>query len=82
MTVVAPVIGRDELVAHVMHGKVQTGDKVLVALKRGTERVTFESTLKVTKDEVSVDYEGNEIALYSTLYNNLTIHSFLFFKYI
>lgn len=78
----APVIGREELVACVMQGNVQTGDKVLVALKRGTERITFESVLKVTKDEVSVTYAGNEIALYSTLYNNLTIHGFLYFKHI
>lgn len=84
------IIGRNNFVNHVQSGKIRDGATVNVFLENPVKKtnniyrnpIVFESVLTVKGNDVTVDYEGKTVTIYSPVFNNFTASSLVGFRYL
>lgn len=75
------IIGRDALVNHVENNEFETGKLVNLELRTETPIKTHGTTVETASGYGVLTKDYGVIEIYSTSYNNLTIHSFRGMRY-
>lgn len=75
------VFGRTELVEHAEGNLIRENAPATIILFNGERNIEIVSEFTVTEDEVTIVVDGEPFPIYSTSFNNLTVSSFIAFRY-